>query len=103
MGTVIRCGVSLCIAMLVAGCAGNDIRQTTNRVTPSSSTYEVANSVSGVKGMVNTAGAGILMRHIFGGRLPEQTAVDGCGRKVVEVEPGKYEPLPGQENIKCPD
>lgn len=100
---VVRYGVSLCIAGLLSGCAGNDIGRATTTVTTNSSTYEVANAVSGVKGMVNTAGAGILLRHIFSGRLPEQTAVDGCGRKVAEVEPGKYEPLPGQEHIKCPE
>jgi hypothetical protein len=92
------------ITAALAGCSSFGTPETGNaaiRVTSDSSAYEVGNAAAGMQGMANAAGLNILSRILFAGSLPKQRAVDGCGRKVEEVAPGKYEPLPGQEHIKC--
>ncbi len=92
-------------ACALSGCSNFGTHEVGNeaiRVTSDSSGYIVGNAVAGTPGMASVAGLNILSRTLFAGSLPKQTATDGCGRKVEEVEPGKYEPLPGQEHIKCP-
>lgn len=72
-----------------------------DQATSDTTSYKAARALDGASGQAKLFGVGVLGPVLFGPSLPKQTAVDGCGRKVEEVEPGKFVVLPGQEHIPC--